>query len=591
MASVVSFSSLPLEIVVHHIAPFLGNVDLSSLSKVNSSLHTHLRHVRLFHLWPMYNRMYIEDAQFRDEVKTTIPVGRLVLVSFDQNLQDLSAFEGVHAALLNIPKQGTGRYTTCSAADLTPLNNVHTVDIRLDWDLSDDSLAPLANARIVRLQESRVPTFAKAESVYLHDASVDVNRLAGIPRVCLVCCETEQGAPITNLSALRRARFVEINQGGGYRKTGELEDLSCLESAREVVIKNCEITILPPTTHLRAFTWHGSTLKSIPPELGGMRFLNLSGSSNLEDVSAAGTVSELVLLQCFRVRDVSALGSVHTLRISDCGSSLDVSALGSVHTLDFDNVYLKGVSRLGNVHRLNLCGAKFDVCDVSRLGTVHTLCLEFVNVTDVSTLGGVHTLLIPNCKGVVDVSALSNCHTLNLEGCGVSDVRELGRVHTLNLGRTSVSDVSMLGDVHTLKLDQTCVSDVSLLGGVHTLDLTCCKNVVDVSALGGVYDLNLSGCKSVSDVSMLGAVHSLNVTCCPFAHDLSCLAGVHTLNLSGCQITDVGALCGVHTLILDSTPVCDIACLSGPGRVRVLSVKQCANIDRRQLDFIPKVFQ
>eukprot|EP01137_Pigoraptor_chileana_P024704 Opistho-2@93036 len=148
MASVVSFSSLPLEIIVHNIAPFLGNADLSSLSKVNSSLHAHLRHVRLFHLWPMYNRKYIEDSQFRDEVRATIPVDRLVLVSFDGDLQDLSAFKGVHSALF--PKEGrTG--STCSASDLSPLKGVHTVELSFTSKLPD-FLAPLADAQVVCLR-------------------------------------------------------------------------------------------------------------------------------------------------------------------------------------------------------------------------------------------------------------------------------------------------------------------------------------------------------------------------------------------------------------------------------------------------------
>eukprot|EP01137_Pigoraptor_chileana_P024935 Opistho-2@93726 len=267
MASVVSFSSLPLEIVVHHIAPFLGNVDLSSLSKVNSSLHAHLRHVRLFHLWPMYNRKYIEDSQFRDEVRATIPVDRLVLVSFDGDLQDLSAFKGVHSALFLI-RGRTG--STCSASDLSPLKGVHTVELSFHSE-SPDFLTPLANAQVVRITELncfiKVPTFRKAKSVDIRNGRLDLNDLTGIPRVTLGGGYTEPGTRFQDVSPLRLARFVEL------RSQKELEDLSCLESAREVVIHDCpRIVTLPPATYLRAFTWHDSPLTAIPPELGKIAF-------------------------------------------------------------------------------------------------------------------------------------------------------------------------------------------------------------------------------------------------------------------------------------------------------------------------------
>eukprot|EP01137_Pigoraptor_chileana_P029380 Opistho-2@14546 len=124
---VASFSSLPPEIIVHHVAPFLDNVDLSSLSKVNSSLHTHLRHKRIYHMWPMYNRMYVEDAKFRDEVRATIPVGRIALFWDDNSLRDLSAFEGVHSA--TCPDEWANDPDSYNTIDLSPLKGVHTVKL------------------------------------------------------------------------------------------------------------------------------------------------------------------------------------------------------------------------------------------------------------------------------------------------------------------------------------------------------------------------------------------------------------------------------------------------------------------------------
>ena len=60
--------------------------------------------------------------------------------------------------------------------------------------------------------------------------------------------------------------------------------------------------------------------------------LELTGSSNITDVSALGGVHTLNLSGCSSITDVSALGGVHTLNLSDCSSITDVSALGGVHT-------------------------------------------------------------------------------------------------------------------------------------------------------------------------------------------------------------------------------------------------------------------
>eukprot|EP01137_Pigoraptor_chileana_P029379 Opistho-2@14545 len=249
------------------------------------------------------------------------------------------------------------------------------VSTRLNFSLpygSPANSAPLVDARVVRINSvCAVPVFAKAQSVDLSNGRIDLHHLAGVPCVRLMACKTTQDAEIVDLSPLRQARFVELHN------MERVMHLRCLESVREVVIDGCSsITTFPPATHLRAFTWHNSTLMAIPPELGGVRFLDLSMSIDLEDVSAARNVHELILRKCFALKDVSALGSVHTLRITHLRGTVDVSALGGVHTLDLCRVRLRGVARLAGVHHLMLADAEFNTEDVSKLGTVHTLHFE-----------------------------------------------------------------------------------------------------------------------------------------------------------------------------------------------------------------------
>jgi hypothetical protein len=124
----------------------------------------------------------------------------------------------------------------------------------------------------------------------------------------------------------------------------------------------------------------------------------------------------------------------------------------------------------------------------------------------------VHTLVLRDCIGVRDVSALGGVHTLDLRDCtSVCDVSALGHVYKLDLAWcASVCDVSALGHVHILDLYKcTGVRDVSALGRVHTIDLSWCTGVRDVSALGSLHTLSLWKCTEVSDTSMLGGVHNL----------------------------------------------------------------------------------
>ena len=59
-------------------------------------------------------------------------------------------------------------------------------------------------------------------------------------------------------------------------------------------------------------------------------------------------------LKCQTILDVSMLGNVHTLILSNCYNFIDVSNLGRLNTLDLTYCNVTDVSKLGNVHNLNL---------------------------------------------------------------------------------------------------------------------------------------------------------------------------------------------------------------------------------------------
>ena len=140
--------------------------------------------------------------------------------------------------------------------------------------------------------------------------------------------------------------------------------------------------------------------------------------------------------------------------------------------------------------KVNLWRCK-EIIDVSALTNVHTLNLSWCAwITDVSALKNVHTLYLSYCTGIIDVSALTNVHTLDLRWCTeVTDVSALTNVHTLCLNEcTGITDVSALGQG---ALAQSCSSRWELARNVHTLNLERCTEVTDTSMLTNVKKLVL----------------------------------------------------------------------------------------------------
>jgi len=95
--------------------------------------------------------------------------------------------------------------------------------------------------------------------------------------------------------------------------------------------------------------------------------------SNIDDVSALGSVKYLSLRGCTKVTDVSALGNVEGINLQDCTGITDVSALGNVLVLNLQGCTgITDVSMLGKIQYLNLQGC--------------TRITDFSNITHKSVL-------------------------------------------------------------------------------------------------------------------------------------------------------------------------------------------------------------
>jgi hypothetical protein len=186
----------------------------------------------------------------------------------------------------------------------------------------------------------------------------------------------------------------------------------------------CRARELTKRGKLRLSSHNYTILDNINGLLNGVTSMDLSGCSEIDDVSALSGVRVLDLSGCFKITDVSALGGVHTLDLSDCGAITDVSALGGIHTLDLSDCY---------------------------------------GVTNVSNLGYIHNLNLHRCTGVTDVGELDNVYNLNLYKC--SGVTSVSGVYLCQ--RFSANTFGMLSDVYTSTLC-CCNSVTNILGGVHT---------------------------------------------------------------------------------------------------------------------------
>eukprot|EP01137_Pigoraptor_chileana_P035214 Opistho-2@28915 len=120
--SQISFSSLPVEVVVCGIVPFVSEKDLASLASVNSRLRCVLKRVHLYTLRNEFGMQYCESAAFRNAVWADIPRERLVLNLEGARIDgDVSVLGGVHTLDLSY----------CDGVThVSALGGVHSLNLR-----------------------------------------------------------------------------------------------------------------------------------------------------------------------------------------------------------------------------------------------------------------------------------------------------------------------------------------------------------------------------------------------------------------------------------------------------------------------------
>eukprot|EP01137_Pigoraptor_chileana_P003573 Opistho-2@43955 len=191
----IMFLSLPIEIVVYHIAPLLSKSDRASLAGVNSRLGCVLKHVRLYTLRRVFATKYWESAEFRAVVWANIPRERLAFVLRGSSIPtnaDICALSGVHSVDLSYCEGFSG---------VSALAGVHKPNLSGCTGVTD--VSALGGVHKLNLTECIAVTDVSAlGGVYKLNlteciAVTDVSALGGVHSLNLFFCDG-----VTDVSAL-----------------------------------------------------------------------------------------------------------------------------------------------------------------------------------------------------------------------------------------------------------------------------------------------------------------------------------------------------------------------------------------------------
>lgn len=322
-----------------------------------------------------------------------------------------------------------------------------------------------------------------------------------------------------------------------------LEDVTALKAVRSVCLKGCPLlAALPAFICLESIHLELCPKLTRAPAATDRAALLFTGIADLTPLAA---VVDLELNSDLELTGIENLCNLRKLVAPWC--LFRSMQLGSTERLDYVDLQYcfigpAALPQFANVHTV-LLGQCKGLSDASALTAVHTLELQKTAVTDVAAQKSTRRLNLAG-TAVVDVSVLATLSSLSLRNCGkIVDVSALRGLHTLDLGFTNVSDASCLGRLHTLNLESTAVVDVSALGRVFALDLTNTA-VADISGLGKVSELGLGRCFKIKKFEVLGRQSRLDLSYLDVTDDLvKRLGSVRVLNLSYCMaVTNLAPL-------------------------------------------------
>lgn len=291
----------------------------------------------------------------------------------------------------------------------------------------------------------------------------------------------------------------------------------------------------------------------------GVTEASLFQCPNLVDISSLCTASKVHLFYCDKITSVDSLITAQDVQIHNCQGIHDVSPLGNVEKLYLGELTLNmaSLSSLINVHDLTLVKIS-NLLDehLFALGkNIRKLTLKDCNeiTNNLSCLSTIHDLTISSCRGITNVSSLSN----------VKRSINLSRINEKAIGFHALGNVQ---ELELLWIPSLTDEDFKCLGTVLKVTLNECHGITQIPYLSHTRELRVIRCMQVTDVSPLGSGENI-----PKIIELSVLYGSATgySFLGHCQQLEL------RNVLYDGLKDSDLISL---GKVHKLTLENCLNI-------------
>ena len=339
----------------------LRRLNVSMCKQIKNTDLPYFAHVRSLDLAGCYHitdvtvlcNVYNVNLNGCNKLKDVSPLAKVKIVNLSNctMLTDVSALSNVYdlnlnncfyitdvRALGNIYKLNL---SYCSGIkDVSALGNINTLNLSCCGGISD--VSALGNVYNLNLSGcSGLKDVSALGNNYILDLSscygiTDVGSLGNVYDLKLCCC---YGITVVgSLSILPKGKLISSIldfESKDSKLEGSLGDTLCVSPnlAEEKVL-----TFSPGSLHSKAVQGSSSS-KACGGSLGNNYILNLSGCTNIKDVSTLGNVHNLNLSECDGITDVSMLYNVCYLNVDDCPGITDTIALSKSKEYTYPEEY------------------------------------------------------------------------------------------------------------------------------------------------------------------------------------------------------------------------------------------------------------
>lgn len=326
--------------------------------------------------------------------------------------------------------------------DITQYLNVHTVNISHGISLRDEDIPYLANAASVSL--------AGCTSIH------DVSPLCDVHTLDLSACigvSVESISRLHNVRDLDLGSLVTISHLGGVDSLESLSSLSCLETLCILQSDISDISALAKITTLQSVRLMYCTNLVNVDSLSHVDCIYLTGCHRIIDVAALKYCKELHIDYCREI--TTSMEHLRGIEKLVLGSSVtDLSPFNHRNTrtrcLTLQS-NLQDFSPLARLHTVRIQDCLVTDEDVLPLAFVKKLSITSCSLltgVSISRLVGVRKLALSDCSGVCEIDTRQFIHLKRLSLFYCSSFVDVSRIH--RVCSLSISGSHRLADISTL---------------------------------------------------------------------------------------------------------------------------------------------